>query len=242
MRNHPLYPFFFAGVVCIICGIILTFGAQGLKPQQDLNLKIDIQKNILRAVGIPAAGETLANEDVEAAYKTNIREFLLNTSGQIVRGKTPADIAKENPNGYLPLFARVEGTKVLSYVVPVSGKGLWSTIYGYLAINPDGETVGGITFYKHGETPGLGGEVEKDWFTSNFVGKKIYAEDGVLQSVIVAKGKVVDSVAEADRDHYVDGISGSTMTCKGVSNFIKSDLTKYEPFFKRVHAHLKEAK
>jgi Na+-transporting NADH:ubiquinone oxidoreductase subunit C len=111
------------------------------------------------------------------------------------------------------------------YIIPVSGKGLWSTINGFLALNPDMNTVKGITFFEHGETPGLGGEIEKDWFTSQFVGKKIFDVNQNLVSVAINKGKVSEVT-----DHEVDGISGATLTTKGVSDFLLFNLKNYEEF------------
>ena len=118
--------------------------------------------------------------------------------------------------------------------MPVSGKGLWSTIYGYLALQTDLSTISGITFYKHGETPGLGGEIEKEWFTNNFKGKKIRDDNGVLTSVKVVKGKVI--AGNPKEIHEVDGISGATLTGRGVANFLKVELKKYEPFFAKIEA------
>ena len=96
----------------------------------------------------------------------------------------------------------------------------------------DLNTVIGITFYKHGETPGLGGEVEKKWFQNNFVGKKIFNQTGELVSVKVVKGKVNDVYFGEALNHGVDGISGATITSRGVSYFLKRDLLKYEQYLK----------
>ncbi|MBT6865923.1 MAG: NADH:ubiquinone reductase (Na(+)-transporting) subunit C, partial [Candidatus Marinimicrobia bacterium] len=115
---------------------------------------------------------------------------------------------------------------------PIAGKGLWSTLYGYFAVEPDGRTVKGITFYKHGETPGLGGEIEKDWFQKNFIGKQFVNEKNELLGIQIIKGKVQSDDKEAY--HKVDGISGATMTGKGLEYFLKDDLSKYEPFFKQI--------
>ena len=106
--------------------------------------------------------------------------------------------------------------------------------YGYFAMKGDGKTVKGITFYAHGETPGLGAECDAPWFQANFVGKKIVTDSGQLTSIGVVKGKVKDIISVGKRDHYVDGISGATVTAKGIERFLKSDLLKYEPFSKRL--------
>jgi Na+-transporting NADH:ubiquinone oxidoreductase subunit C len=120
------------------------------------------------------------------------------------------------------------------FSIPISGKGLWSTIYGYIALEPDGETVKGIKFYKHGETPGLGGELEKDWFTSNFVGKRIFNETGDLVSIEIVKG--IANPNSKNFTHQVDGISGSTLTGRGMNKFLKEDLQVYKPFLDRIRS------
>ena len=96
----------------------------------------------------------------------------------------------------------------------------------------DLNTVIGITFYKHAETPGLGGEVEKKWFQNNFVGKKIFNQTGELVSIKVVKGKVNDLYSGEALKHGVDGISVATVTSRGVSDFLKRDLLRYKQYLK----------
>ncbi|MCA9400056.1 MAG: NADH:ubiquinone reductase (Na(+)-transporting) subunit C, partial [Candidatus Omnitrophica bacterium] len=128
-----------------------------------------------------------------------------------------------------------EDGQTIAYSFPIIGKGLWSTLYGYFALEPDAKTVRGITFYSHGETPGLGAEIEKDWFTSNFVGKNIWdEEEHRLKPVEVVKGKVSDKYSGEEAEYYVDGISGATMTSKGVTAMIAKELKVYEPFFSKI--------
>jgi Na+-transporting NADH:ubiquinone oxidoreductase subunit C len=100
---------------------------------------------------------------------------------------------------------------------------------GYLAIESDGSTISGFTVYKHAETPGLGGEIEKDWFQKNFVGKKIVDQNGDFVSVSIAKGKVSDSIPKEQQANFVDGISGATLTGKYLSAGVKQILEDYEP-------------
>jgi Na+-transporting NADH:ubiquinone oxidoreductase subunit C len=135
-----------------------------------------------------------------------------------------------------PVFVVADGDGAPSvYAIPVFGKGLWSTLYGYLALEADLETVRGMTFYAHGETPGLGAEIEQAWFQDNFVGKKIY-DAGELRTIRVVKGTVENRIPAEDRDYYVDGISGATITGRGVSNLLETKVALYEPFFRRVRA------
>ena len=116
-------------------------------------------------------------------------------------------------------------------IIPISGKGLWSTLYGYFALDLDLETVKGITFYKHGETPGLGAEVEKSWFQNNFIGKRFVDDEGNLVGIRIVKGK-----ADPNSQYEVDGISGATITSKGLESFLVDDLKKYEPFFQKIRS------
>ena len=125
------------------------------------------------------------------------------------------------------------------YCVPIIGRGLWSKLYGYLSLESDLNTVKGITFYKHGETPGLGAEIEKGWFQDNFVGKKINDQTGTFISIEVVKGKAAVAYAgnEEKLSHAVDGISGATITSRGVTKMLHEDLTKYVPYFKQLEAN-----
>ena len=124
-----------------------------------------------------------------------------------------------------------------AYAFPIVGKGLWSTLYGYFALEGDLNTVRGITFYKHGETPGLGGEISKPWFQENFAGKRILDDDGSLVSVSVVKGFAADQYSDpGDLEHHVDGISGATITARGVSAMVKEALEQYEPYFSSIRS------
>lgn len=118
-----------------------------------------------------------------------------------------------------------------AWCIPISGYGLWSTLYGFLALEPDLNTVKGITFYKHAETPGLGGEVDNPNWQAQWAGKKILDDAGHVVGVQLKKGKVDPSV-EYERKHMVDGLSGATITSNGVSRFVEADLERYEPYFK----------
>lgn len=233
MQYSNAYTFRFAAMVTIVCSVLLAGAATILKPRQEENKILDKKKNVLASVGIkPEEGQSFSRDDIIDLYKERIKEIVIDRDGNIVEGKKPVDLDPRADTDLLPLYENIEDGQIISYIIPVSGKGLWSTIYGYLALDADGQTVRGITFYSHGETPGLGGEIEKDWFTSNFVGKKITDESGTIVSIEVIKGKVNSDDPQAI--HKVDGISGATITAKGVEIFIKRDLITYEPFLRQV--------
>lgn len=229
------YVIGFAAVICVACSVLLSAAASTLKAKQDYNVELDRKMNVLKAFGVAtrdANGKAISGAEVERIFRENIKEVILDgATGQPLEGVTSADVsAKELADRVkLPLYTFEENGQVVKYAFPVSGKGLWSTIYGYLALNQDLATIAGVTFYKHGETPGLGGEVEKDWFQENFKGKRIFGE-GALIPFEVVKGTVADKYPQGN-DHAVDGISGATITGKGVTKFINSDLANYEKYF-----------
>ncbi len=226
------YVFIFAAAVTITCSILLASAATLLRERQQENIALDKQKNILSSAGLIKAGaEDVTRDQILSLYDANIESEVVDTTGKVIAGKHVEDIDPKKDKDLLPVYLYQKDGSVQSYIIPISGKGLWSTIYGYFALEPDLNTVRGITFYQHGETPGLGGEITKEWFTNNFVGKRILSPDGKLVSITVVKGKVAEKIPESESYHYVDGISGSTLTGKGLTNFLKKDLEEYEPFF-----------
>ena len=216
-------PFVFAAGLCLICSFFLTFAATSLKPLQMKNQAIDKQKNILKVLRVLEESKTYSNTEIEALYSQNIKSKWVNNAGDIV------DQATDHP-----IYLYVKNNQIDAYAIPISGYGLWSTLYGYFSVEGDGVTVRGITFYQHGETPGLGAEVEAKWFQDNFIGKKIATPEGLFTSIGIVKGKVDDVISSKKKPYYVDGISGATVTSKGVENFLRFGLSHYEAFSKRL--------
>ena len=138
-----------------------------------------------------------------------------------------------DPGYNLLLLYQPEG-QLKYYIVPVEGYGLWDMIYGYIALEPDLNTVADIRFYKHQETPGLGGECSKPWFTNNFRGKKILNDQGEFVSIAVVKGKAAELHEGESLNHYVDGISGGTITGQGITRFLREDLGRYNEYFQTI--------
>ena len=192
---------------------------------------MDIKCNILSVLDL------VENKDVEAEkvfslFDNNVKSFVVDLEGNPVTGHNAEDIDPKSEPNLLPVFVRQEGGNPIAYCVPTQGKALWSTVKGYIALEKDLNTIKGITFYSHGETPGLGGEIDKDWFTEAFKGKTILNDEGDVVSIMIVKGKMRDG--ESNPEHKVDGISGATLTTKGLNTFIKATLEKYEPYFKTV--------
>ena len=181
---------------------------------------------------------TKTNYHTPVLLKESIDALIIDPNGKINNTLTISDLnaIENNRTGevkyfsddieYLPMYKDNSKNVV---VLPISGKGLWSTLFGYFAIDSNNySTVRGITFYKHKETPGLGGEVSKKWFQSNFIGKEIYKSNS-LNSVKVAKA----GYADKNSLYEVDGISGATITSNGVTTFLLRDLKRYEKYFMR---------
>lgn len=234
MQQSNSYTLFFTVVVSMILGFLLSMTAGSLKDRQELNVAIDKKRNILRSLDfVEFENDPWTPEMIQSLFDENIISFVVDEKGNQVAGKNAEELDPEKDKKIFPIFCRKNmDQEIVGYSIPISGKGLWSTLFGYFALEADGSTVKGITFYQHKETPGLGGEVEKDWFTSNFIGKRIIDENGRLVSIQVVRGVVDESSNNAYRQ--VDGISGATMTTKGLNNFLMTDLQKYEPFFNRI--------
>jgi Na+-transporting NADH:ubiquinone oxidoreductase subunit C len=224
-------PFIFITIITVVSSFLLSLASTQLASRQAFNVEVDKKKNILKCIGIDVNSMT-SNEIIDT-YKSGIKELVLDVNG-VIQSQLNFDdleLTLDKVNGYsnytnngieyLPLFKSATPEAI---ILPISGKGLWSTLFGYFALDSDFNTVKGITFYNHGETPGLGAEIEKDWFQNNFLGKKINNQSGELVSIEVVKGKSGDNI------HAVDGISGATITSRGVTDLLKHDLNKYSVY------------
>lgn len=235
--NSNRYTFIFATIVCVISAALLSALTEGLRERQHVNEVLDIKKNILKAVVLQEPLPVkVKSKEVLDAYEAKITEAVVDDQGNMVEGKTPADIG-EKETSLFPLYVYKEGDKVVGYAFPISGQGLWSTLYGYLSLEADATTIRGITFYKHGETPGLGGEIEKDWFLNNFKGKTIFSVvEQKLTPTIVVKGKVSDFYKDGSPEakYHVDGITAATLTSDGVTGLMARWIKTYEPFFSKI--------
>jgi len=216
----------FTVAIALVCSLLLTGAATGLKERKLRNVAVDRQKNILKSVGLfdPEQQSTVAQ--IERLYQDKIRCYAMDGSGRIVGGESDA----------MPVCFYVKDAQPAAYILPVDSRGLWGKIRGYMAIEKDGKTVAGFSVYSHNETPGLGGEIEKPWFQENFVGKRIVDEAGDFAAVGIAKGKVADAIAVDRQANYVDGISGATLTGKFLTGGLKEVLLDYEPLSEQFRA------
>lgn len=234
--NHgsTAYIIRFAGAVCAVCAVVVSASAVVLRPMQETNKVLDRQRKVLSVAGLMGEGTALSNNEVKKLFEESIevRVVELKTgqydktidAGEFDQREASKDPARSRvasansakvlrvPNHGL-VYRLVENGEVQKLILPVEGKGLWGTLYGFLAIDTDIQTIRGLTFYEHKETPGLGGEVDNPRWKALWDGRKIYGDDGSVQ-IEVVKG-VAGPVAEAP--YEVDGLSGATITSRGVT-------------------------
>ena len=195
--------------VALVCSIFVSAAAVLLKPQQERNERLFRQRIVLEVAGLydPAADMERLFEGIDARYVEL-------ASGEFVDVE-PA--AAESDEGIAQVYLVQDGDAVGQIILPVSGAGLWSTMYGFLAVEPDGRTVRGLRFYEHAETPGLGDQVdEADWL-SQWPGKQLYDEAGNVRiEVVRGKAPPGDNLI-----YQVDGMSGATLTGNGISIFLR---------------------
>jgi len=233
-----------AALLCIVCSFAVSFAAVSLRDQQQSNAILDQQRNILDATGLAIgeygiAAQELSTEQVDELNQWISAKLVELETGQYtteldidnydlqeVSNREDTSIAITDPE-YDPgeqrrprimkvFFVKRPGSEQIQQVVlPIYGKGLWGTLYGYLAVKNDLETIQGITFYQHKETPGLGGEVDNPNWKAQWQGKKLFDGEGDPAS-LVFKGP-----APANNPYAVDGLSGATITSRGVTNLIR---------------------
>ena len=223
-------------LLCVVCSVMVSSAAVLLKEPQEINKSLDKKKNILKAAGLYSE-----NINIEQVFKTIEAKVVNVKTGEYVDSVEPQGLdekkAAKDPSRnitlkskndlanikrisqyYVVYLVKDEG-KISKIILPVNGKGLWSTLYGFVAIDRDMNTIKGLTFYEHAETPGLGGEVDNPSWKAQWPGKKVYSEDNNVQIQLI-KGKV-DKASTPDAEHKVDGLAGATLTSNGVTNLMK---------------------
>ena len=205
----------------VVTGFLLTWASVSLKDRQLANVALDKQKKILTALDL-FNDNSLEREAIMSLYASTVKDLFLTSAGDLV-----SQASSEND---LPIYVVYENDAIIKYVVPFEAFGLWSTIKGYFGLDGNGKSVIGFTVYDHAETPGLGAEVEKSWFAEQFIGKEIVNSDNQFVSIGVVKGGVKGKFNETQAKNYIDAISGSTITSKGLERDLKKELAKYELF------------
>lgn len=225
-KTSKAYVILFALVLSVVCSLLITAAATGLKERQQENMALDKKMNLLRAAGLVGADQKPGKETINTLYDRRIAEVFVDRQGRIM--------GAEDPDGMHLYFFHAQDARdahnssnISGYIVPINTRGLWGKIHGYLAFESDGQTVSGFSVFSHSETPGLGGEIESAWFQKNFKGKKILNSQDKFVSIGIAKGKA-GNLPKAEQANYVDGISGATLTGRYLSEGIKNTLMKYE--------------
>jgi Na+-transporting NADH:ubiquinone oxidoreductase subunit C len=224
--NSNKYTYIFAVVMVVLVAALLSIAATSLKPFQDKNVELEKKSDILRSIGIEG-------ENVEVLFTQYIEEQLVIQNGAAVESEVSAfdidmasAVALSAAERQVPLYkADVEGNTY--YVLPLRGKGLWGPIWGYVALEGDGNTILGATFGHKTETPGLGAEIATAIFQDQFPGKKLFT--ATYEGIEVRKG-------DASGDQQVDGISGGTITSVGVQDMIADCLKPYKSYLMNIAA------
>ncbi len=246
-------------VLSIVFSVVVSTAAVLLRPAQIQNQNLDIKTNILSAAGMLESGSS-AEQIEEAFARFDVRLVDLDT-GEFVE---PSDVGVEDPMKYdmykaasdpqmstnipssedkagikrRPNVAKVytmsENGQINRVVLPIHGYGLWSTLYGFISLEGDLNTIEGLGFYAHAETPGLGGEVDNPRWKRQWVGKEVYNEDRSEPQVRLVKGGV--SADAQDKEHKVDALSGATLTSRGVEQLVNYWMGDrgYAPFLQKL--------
>ena len=227
-KESNAYIIFYSTVMVVIVAVLLAVAALSLQQRQYENALNEKKQQIVTALG--ENPETVAYKDVVT------EALLLDKEGNPIAGKSEADVFEAMKNlkgsieaGIYPIFRTADG----SVVVPVYGAGLWDAIWGYVALQPDMNTIKGVVLDHKGETPGLGAEIATPKHQAKYVGKTIY--DGAeLVGITLKKGGAKES--DAAFAHEVDAITGGTKTSEGVTAMLKTCLNNYKPYFDAVRA------
>lgn len=248
-KESQSFTFIFSVAMVVVVATVLSLAAMGLKEPQMENQKQEKMQNILASIGV-----IVERSEAGGVFNDYVKKrLILNHQGEVVSEmegnvRTLSEDGKEayDKDGFnvdirkqfrdqtmsaedkkYPLFI-CEKDGETSYVVPLVGTGLWGPVWGYIALKSDMNTVIGAKFDHKTETPGLGAEINQDWFQDPFIGDKIFNEQGEFVSIDVVKGG-----APADDPHGVDAITGGTITSNGVSNMLENTLSIYVPYFKK---------
>lgn len=223
-QGNTYTAIYISALVCIV-GAVLAWVSLSLKPEQENNIRIDKMQQILSSVNIVSD----ENNAIELYEKYITDSFVVNRDGNRLAGNAfdvsiAAEVKKTPDQQNLPVFVcQIDNST--KYILPVYGAGLWGPLWGYVAVNEDGNTIYGAYFSHQGETPGLGAEIAKPEFSTQFIDKQLF-KDGEFKSVAVEK----KGQKPLDGADYVDGISGGTITSKGVQTMLHSCLAAYSTF------------
>lgn len=238
MRQSNLYIVVFSVCLTVVLGAILSVTAVGLKPIQQKQIELEKRKQILSAVI-----ELTGKEDVIALYQSRTKSLVVDINGKEIQNDADGnkliaenvnirkEYKKEPADRMYPVFELMKESnpdEVEAYILPTYGNGLWNNIWGYVALDTDLNTIKGVSFDHVGETPGLGARITQATVQDRYIGKKLFDPSGNLVSVIMEKGEKNNPALF--NEHQVDGMSGATLTAKGVNAMLKNYFAAYSGF------------
>lgn len=243
MQQSNTYIILFSIALTVVLGGLLSLASVGLKPAQDMQVELDTKKKILGAV--MNISDIEDPQELLDLYDERVRSIVVDVNGNEVTTDQKGDsIVAEKVNiqknyrfapeeRLYPVFKfmdKDDPEKVDAYIFPMFGNGLWDWISGYMAIDNDLNTIRGIAFDHKQETPGLGARITSDQVQKRYIGKEVYNEQGELVSVIMVKGEGNKELSK----HEVDGLSGATMTAKGVNKMLEQYLESYQSYISKI--------
>ena len=250
------YTVMFATGVSVACALLVASAAVGLRDRQEVNAQLYKQKNVLLAASLVKPGQAVSSAEVQAIFDRSIRVRAVDLkTGQLLPedkfdakgydqrkarndpAQSRAAPANDAQVARLPNYGtvyQVQGAdqRVEQLVLPIEGMGMWGTVYGFLSLDRDGNTVRGLTFYEQKETPGLGGEIANPKWQALWVGRKAYDASWAPQLAVI-KGQ---AGPPQNDPHHVDGLSGATITSNGITRVVRFWLSDqgYAPYLKTV--------
>jgi len=232
-KNSNLYTFIYASILVILVALVLSFTAITLSPMQQRNIEVEKKQNILTSVSIESSFE-----NAEELFSNYIKEsFLVDVKGNKKSGDAfltdlKKEMSKDLEDRNFPVYIAEKDNKK-NIIISLLGKGLWGPLWGYISLEKDCNTIFGAVFDHKAETPGLGADINKEWFEKPFTGKKLFDKKGNFISITVYKGGKGAAKIAGDLEHGVDAISGGTITSKGLEDMVKDCMKNYEEFLKK---------
>ena len=260
MERSTTYVVGFAAVLCLVCGIIVSSSAVALKETQERNAVLDRQKKVLIVAGFDEVNDADA-DTIERLFAENIKAEIIDLkTGEIAEGATEDGYdydkaakdpalsfsapdknsigAKRLPNQVL-VYKRFKDGQLDKLILPMKGKGLWGPMYGFVALANDLNTIEGLIFYKHVETPGLGGEIENPSWVAKWPGQLAFETNKETGQMVMPPKPaitVMKGPAAPGDPYQIDGLSGATITSRGVTGMTDFWLgdTGYGPYLARL--------
>jgi len=251
--SYNLQVLRFSAAVCVVSAILVSSSAVLLRDRQLINAELDRKRNVLLAAGDLDSNDAASREDIEQKFasfevvaidlEAGVADPSFDATGydatRALSDETKSRAVPANPARVLRVpnhslaYRRVDAAgRIDMLVLPIHGQGLWAAMHGFLALGPDLNTVRGLTYYNHGETPGLGAEVDNPRWRALWPGRVVFDAEG-RPVIEVARGK---AGPVADDPHRVDGLAGATITSNAVTNMLRFWLGEhgYGPFLTRL--------